>query len=67
MMLAPFLEAFRMLASQLANSVVTAPMAFLGLGVLLAGLGMVPEERSGQALHLATEIALIIPLFFGAA
>lgn len=67
MMLTLFFVAFCMLANRIANSVITAPMVFLGFGALLAGLGMVPEEGSERALHLVTEIALIILLFFDAA
>ncbi|MDJ0629126.1 MAG: cation:proton antiporter [Rhodobacter sp.] len=65
--LAAFLMAFCMIANRLADSIVTAPMVFLGFGVLLSLIGLVPAEGSEAALHLVAEIALIVLLFLDAA
>ncbi len=67
LILAAFLLAFCMIAQRLSTTIITAPIAFLGFGVLLDQLGMVPAESTEAALHLVAEIALIILLFLDAA
>ena len=56
-----------MVANRFANSIVTAPMVFLGFGALVAQTGMLPEEGTEAALHVVAEIALIVLLFLDAA
>ncbi len=65
--IAMFLSAFCMIAKRLSATVVTAPMVFLAVGVLVSQVGMVPAEISESALHVVAEIALIVLLFLDAA
>ncbi|MEM8851892.1 MAG: cation:proton antiporter [Pseudomonadota bacterium] len=67
LMIAAFLVMFCMVAHRLSRTVITAPMVFLGFGVMLAQVGMVPEEGSEEVLHLVAEIALVVLLFLDAA
>ena len=67
LVIAGFLLAFCMIANRLARSIVTAPMVFLGFGVLITLTGMKPEFVTEETLHLVAEIALIILLFLDAA
>ena len=64
---ATFFMAFSMLANRLQGTILTAPMVFLGFGVLVHQYGMVPAEASERALHLVAEAALIVLLFLDAA
>ena len=65
--IAGFLVAFSMVANRLSRTVVTAPMVFLGFGVLISQMNILPEEGSAQALHVIAEVALIVLLFLDAA
>ncbi len=65
--LALFLVAFTMIAHKLSSTILTAPMAFLGFGVLASQLGLAPAAATEAALHLVAEVALIILLFLDAA
>ncbi|HPF28056.1 MAG TPA: cation:proton antiporter, partial [Steroidobacteraceae bacterium] len=59
--------AFALVAKRLSSTIVTAPMLFIALGVLLATTGLVQHEQAESALHLVAEIALIALLFLDAA
>ena len=67
LLIAGFLVAFCMVANRLSNSIVTAPMIFLGFGVLTEKAGLLPEAGTEAALHVVAEVALIILLFLDAA
>ncbi|WP_224814147.1 sodium:proton antiporter [Hasllibacter sp. MH4015] len=67
LIIAMFLMAFCMVANRLSRTILTAPMVFLGFGLLVAQLGMVPEAGSEAALHIVAEVALIVLLFLDAA
>ena len=58
--------AYSMLAKSLSNSVVTAPMIFLGVGYTMYHLGYITGVNSEEVLHLVAEIALIVLLFLDA-
>lgn len=58
---------FTMVARRLADTVVTAPMIFLGLGWLLSLTGLMPRAEIEEILHVVAEVALIIVLFLDAA
>lgn len=66
-----FTALYSLLAHRLARSLVSAPMAFLGFGALVALLGWVPERIMGDTpdrlLHLLAEVALVVLLFLDAA
>lgn len=57
---------YSMLAKSLSNSIVTAPMFFLGVGYFIYHLGYITEVNSEEVLHLIAEIALIVLLFLDA-
>lgn len=65
--LAIFLMAFCLVAKKLASTVLTAPLIFLGFGVLASLGGFVPEHGSEATLHIVAEVTLIILLFLDAA
>lgn len=65
--LAIFLMAFCLVAKKLSSTVLTAPMIFLGFGVLASLGGFVPEHGSEATLHIVAEVTLIILLFLDAA
>jgi NhaP-type Na+/H+ or K+/H+ antiporter len=56
-----------MVAKRLSDTIITAPMVFIGLGVGASFLDAVPEKEAADSLHLVTEAALIILLFLDAA
>lgn len=58
---------YALLAKRLARTLVTAPMVFMGLGVLLATTGLMDGGQAEHALHLVAEVALILLLFLDAA
>lgn len=58
---------FTMVARRLADTIVTAPMIFLGLGWLLSLTGLMPHAEIEEILHVVAEVALIIVLFLDAA
>jgi len=62
-----FTVAFAMVARRLSMSVITAPMAFLALGVFIAITGLVANETAEAMLHVVAEITLIVLLFLDAA
>ncbi|WP_380052508.1 cation:proton antiporter [Falsihalocynthiibacter sp. SS001] len=62
-----FLFAFSTVAKRLSSTVVTAPMAFLAFGVLLDGVGLIPEDDFTEILHLVAEVTLVVLLFLDAA
>lgn len=59
--------AFALVAKRLSATIVTAPMLFIALGVILAITGIVHHDQAESALHLVAEIALIVLLFLDAA
>lgn len=62
-----FLLAFCMVAKRLEKTIFTAPMIFLGFGVLVAQFGMLGFEDAESMLHIVAEVALIVLLFLDAA
>ena len=67
LIVATFTVAFAMVAKRLSSTVVTAPMVFLGLGVLLSQTGLLPQAEAEEILHIVAEVALVILLFLDAA
>lgn len=67
LLLALFLVGFSLLARRLASTFLSAPMAFMGFGVLIWWMGLVPEPFSEEALHIVAEVALVVLLFLDAA
>lgn len=59
--------AYAMLARRLASTLITAPMIFIALGVVLALTNTLPQANAVHALHLVAEVALIVLLFLDAA
>ena len=57
---------YAMLAKILSNSIVTAPIAFLGVGYSMYHMGYITGVDSEEVLHLIAEIALIVVLFLDA-
>ncbi len=66
LILALFAAAFAMAGQRLSRSVITAPMAFLGLGYLLSTTGILPGDDMEAALHLVAEVTIVILLFLDA-
>lgn len=62
-----FAFAFALVAKRLSSTIVTAPMLFMALGVLLAQTGILAPGKADSAMHLVAEIALIVLLFMDAA
>jgi NhaP-type Na+/H+ or K+/H+ antiporter len=62
-----FTLAYTMVARRLASTAVTAPMLFIGFGLLLSQTGWMPQGEAEEILHLLAEVALILVLFFDAA
>lgn len=58
---------FTMMAHRLSSTIVTAPMIFLTLGLILSLTGLLSQEASHALLHPVAEIALVILLFLDAA
>lgn len=58
---------YALVARRLADGIVTAPMIFLGLGLLLDRTGLVALDDAEAALHLLAEITLVVVLFSDAA
>lgn len=58
--------AFAMLARKFASSVVTAPIYFIALGLLLDKVGWFELEAAEEALHLVAETTLVVLLFLDA-
>lgn len=57
---------YSMLAKRLSTTVITAPMLFLGLGLIMSYFGVLDVRDSEAVLHLVAEIALIVLLFLDA-
>ena len=62
-----FLLLFCMIANRLANTIITAPLVFLGLGVVMSEFGIMPKAGTEAVLHIVAEITLIVLLFLDAA
>lgn len=60
------MAAFALVAHRLSSTIITAPIVFLVLGLLISFTGVVPLEHSETLLHLVAESALIILLFVDA-
>ncbi|XHX62365.1 cation:proton antiporter [Pseudosulfitobacter sp. SM2401] len=58
---------YTMIAQRLSSSMLTAPMVFLFLGVVLSLTGFLSEHDAHVLLHPVAEIALVILLFLDAA
>lgn len=56
-----------MVAKRLSSTVITAPMLFLALGVLIFETGILPHIEMEEVLHIVAEVALILLLFLDAA
>ena len=65
--LAIFTVAFSMVAKRLSSTILTAPMLFIGFGLLMAETGLMSSQGAEGTLHLVAEIALIVLLFLDAA
>ena len=57
---------FAMVARRLSSSLLTAPIYFIALGLLLAQLGWFELEAAEEALHLVAETTLVVLLFLDA-
>ena len=67
LVLSIFTVCFAMIAKRVSNTIVTAPMAFIALGILVSTTGLLPQEEAEAGLHLVAEVALIVLLFIDAA
>lgn len=67
LIIAMFLMAFCMVANRLSTSVLTAPMLFIGFGLLVGTFGLIPVSQAELTLHIVAEAALIVLLFLDAA
>ena len=65
--LAIFTVSYTLVAKRLSATIITAPMLFLGFGVLIAWLKLMPAHEAKELLHVVAELALIILLFLDAA
>lgn len=59
--------AYCMIGKRLERTMLTGPMIFIALGVLLNVTGLYSAEHGEEALHLVAELALILLLFLDAA
>ena len=55
-----------MIAKALSRTIITAPMVFIGFGVVLSHFDVIEAERAEHLLHLVAEIALVMLLFLDA-
>jgi NhaP-type Na+/H+ or K+/H+ antiporter len=67
LLLSAFTASFALIAKRLSSTVLTAPMIFIGLGVLFAESGLLPSAEAEGSLHIVAEVALIVLLFLDAA
>jgi NhaP-type Na+/H+ or K+/H+ antiporter len=67
LIIAGFLVAFSMVANRISKTIITAPIVFLGFGVLVSQTGLLPDAGTEAALHTVAEITLIVLLFLDAA
>ncbi len=67
LLLSIFAVAFCFLSARLERASLTAPMAFIGFGVLVSTLGIFPDAGKGEVLHVVAEVALVLLLFLDAA
>ncbi|WP_150522519.1 cation:proton antiporter [Roseibium sediminis] len=65
--LAIFTVSYTLVAKKLSATIITAPMLFLGFGVLIASTELMPAHEAKELLHVVAELALIILLFLDAA
>jgi len=54
---------YALLERRLASTIVTAPMVFIGAGLLLNSSGLAPLKHAEHALHILAEVTLIVLLF----
>ncbi|WP_299732258.1 cation:proton antiporter [uncultured Tateyamaria sp.] len=59
--------AYCLMAVRLSRTVITAPILFLAMGVVLSETGLLPAGEIHDVLHLVAEVALIVLLFLDAA
>ena len=59
--------AYALVARKLADGIVTGPMIFLGVGLLLNQSGAIMLGEAEGALHILAEITLVVVLFSDAA
>lgn len=57
---------YAMVAHRLSRTVITAPMVFLGLGLIIAYTEIIHTDDIDAILHLVAEVSLIILLFIDA-
>jgi NhaP-type Na+/H+ or K+/H+ antiporter len=57
---------YSMLAKRLSTTIITAPMVFLAIGVVMSYFGILGVYDSKEVSHLVAEIALIVLLFLDA-
>ncbi|MGB7298788.1 MAG: cation:proton antiporter [Burkholderiaceae bacterium] len=67
LIVALFTVSFSLTAKRFASTVFTAPMLYIGLGVVLASSHLLPDEGVEATLHIVAEVALIVLLFLDAA
>ena len=67
LIIAVVLSAFCMMGKRLSTTVLTAPMIFLGFGVLVGEMQMLSGHQIAEALHVVAEVTLVILLFLDAA
>lgn len=67
LLIAMVLMAYTMVAKRLERTIITAPILFIGFGVLLHQTGVMPEGQTEDALHIVAEVTLIVLLFLDAA
>ena len=58
---------YALVAKRLSSTIVTAPMIFLGLGVVFATSGFITPETGEALLHPVAEVTLVVLLFLDAA
>ena len=59
LLLAFFTVSYTLIAKRLSATVITAPMVFLGFGVLISVSGLMPTDDAERLLHIVAELALI--------
>ncbi len=67
LIIALFTALFSMIAERLSRTIITAPMAFLGIGYLMSQTGFIGQTEAASAIHVVAEIALVLLLFLDAA
>ncbi|KIC39042.1 sodium:potassium antiporter [Ruegeria sp. ANG-R] len=67
LLLAAFVFGYAMTADKLDKTPFTAPMLFLGFGLLISRTGFIPGDHATEILHFVAEVTLIVLLFLDAA